>query len=134
MRGKRFAGQALTVSLHELPSLRESGRIDATGLAGAEILPGRPLAHPPGGPAGGAGLRHRDSLHAGNSLRRPGDGPCDRHDPVTGQTWGNYGRKFSPDGKSLAVFYRTGSNVALEGDPDPFDRPMTLEIWEIRNR
>jgi hypothetical protein len=52
--------------------------------------------------------------------------------PSPGQTWGNYGWKFSPDGKSLAVYYRTGSNASREGDPDPIDRPMTLELWEIQ--
>jgi hypothetical protein len=54
--------------------------------------------------------------------------------PSPGPTWGNYGWKFSPDGKSLAVHYRTGSNVSLLGDPDPSDRPMNLEIWEITPR
>ncbi len=134
VRGKRFAGQALTVSLHDLPSLRESGRIDATGLAGAEFSPdGRWLTLLVG---------RREVLASGTETRyvleiRFVDAATARviaTIPSPGQSWGNYGWKFSPDGKSLAVFYRTGSNVALEGDPDPFDRPMTLEIWEIRDR
>jgi hypothetical protein len=54
--------------------------------------------------------------------------------PSPGQSWGNHGWKFSPDGKSLAVSYRTGSNEFRPGEPDPSDRPMTLEIWELLPR
>jgi hypothetical protein len=51
-----------------------------------------------------------------------------------GRTWGNWGWTFSPDGKSLAVFYRTGSNVHQPGEPEPNDRPMNAEVWEIQPR
>jgi hypothetical protein len=54
--------------------------------------------------------------------------------PSPGQTWGNWGWMFSPDGASLAVYYRTGSNVHEPGEPEPTDRPMNVEVWELRPR
>jgi hypothetical protein len=51
--------------------------------------------------------------------------------PAPGQTWGNYGWRFSPDGNTLAVYYRTGTNAYRQGEPDPSDRPMTVDIWEL---
>jgi len=52
--------------------------------------------------------------------------------PSPGQTWGNYGWTSSPDGKSLAVHYRTGTNEQLPGEDDPLERPMQVDVWEIR--
>jgi hypothetical protein len=51
--------------------------------------------------------------------------------PSPGQTWGNFGWTLSPDGRSLAMYYRTGSNVYRPGEPDPSDRPMSVDVWEI---
>ena len=51
--------------------------------------------------------------------------------PSLGPTWGNLRWKFSPDGNSLAVYYHTGKNATMQGDPDPFDQPMNVEIWEL---
>jgi WD40 repeat protein len=134
VRGKRGAPGPLTVSLHDLPSLRESGRIEVAGLVGAGFSPdGRWLALVAG--------RH-EVLPTGTGTRYLRE--VRLVDPVTvrvvatipapEQIWGNPGWKFSPDGKSLAVYYRTGSNVSRPGEPDPSDRPMTLELWEIEPR
>jgi hypothetical protein len=134
VRGKRGAGVPLTMSRQQLPSLREVGRIEVAGLVGAgfspdgrwlALLAGRHQAVPPG-----TGTRYLQEIR----LVDPATARVVATVPSPGQTWGNYGWKFSPDGTFLAVDYRTGSNVSLLGDPDPFDRPMNLEVWEIQPR
>jgi hypothetical protein len=131
LHGERFKGVPLALSLHDLPSLRESGRIDATGLSGAGFSPdGRWLALLVGRNAAIApGQETRYVLEI--RLVDPATARVEATIASPGQTWGNYGWKFSPDGKSLAVYYRTGSNVSGPGDPDPSDRPMNLDIWEL---
>ncbi len=132
--GKRGSGAPLTVVLHELPSLHETGRFEVSGLSGAGFSPdGRWLAF----------LAGRNAVVQPGSETRwvweirlvdPATARLLVTVPSPGQTWGNYGWKFSPDGTSLAVYYRTGSNVSRPGDPDPSDRPMNLELWEIQPR
>ena len=132
--GSRYAAVlGLTVSLHDLPSLREGGRIEVAGrVVGAGFSPdgrwlallvGRHEAIPPG-------TESRYLLEL--ELVDPTTARVVATIPSPGQTWGNYGWKFSPDGSTVAVRYRTGSNVSRPGDPDPSDRPMSLELWEIR--
>ncbi|MEJ7637930.1 MAG: hypothetical protein WKF75_08105, partial [Singulisphaera sp.] len=134
VRGGRGTGNPRPVVLHELPSLREIGRLDVTGLDGAGFSPdGRWLAL----------LVWRNEVIPPGSERRPVM-EIQLLDPATarvlvtipspGPTWGNYGWRFTPDGNILAVYYRTGSNTSRPGDPDPSDRPMNVEIWEIPAR
>jgi hypothetical protein len=132
VHGRRGTGDPLTVSLHDLPSLRESGRIEVTGLVGAGFSPdghclallvGRHEAIPPG-------TESRYLLEL--ALVDPAAARVVATIPSPGPTWGNYGWKFSPDGSTVAVRYRTGSNVSRPGAPDPLERPMSLELWEIR--
>ena len=122
------------MAMHDLPSLREIGRVEADGLVGAGFSPdgrwlalqvGRQEELPPG-----LGTRYL----LGIRLLDPATARVMVTIPSPGGTWGNHGWKFSPDGKSLAVYYHTGSNVSRPGDPNPSDRPMTLEIWEIQPR
>jgi WD40 repeat protein len=132
--GKRWSGVPLTVVLHDLPSLGESGRFEVAGLMGADFSPdgrwlallvGRHEVVPPGSAAQWV-LEIR--------LLDPATARVLATIPSPGQTWGNYGWKFSPDGKYLAVDYRTGSNVSGPGEPDPSDRPMNLDLWELPPR
>lgn len=140
VRGKRGSGGPLTVSLHDLPSLRETGQYDLTGLVGAGFSPdGRWLAL--------MAFRH-ETITSGTKthsvvetrslleirLLDPATARVRATIPSPGHTWGNYGWKFSPDGKLLAVDYRTGSNAYRPGDPDPTDRPMNVDIWELPPR
>jgi hypothetical protein len=117
--------------MHELPSSREIGQVEAEGLLGAGFSPdGRWLA-----------------FLVGRNEERP-DGSGTRYvreirliDPATarvtvtisspGENWGNVGWKFSTDGKTLAVYHGTGSNVSRPGEPDPSDRPLIVELWKI---
>jgi hypothetical protein len=132
--GERFKRGALALALHDLPSLRETGRCEVDGLVGAGFSPdGRRLAllfgrheAQPGWPGTRYVLEIRllDPITARVLATIPSPGP----------TWGNYGWKFSPDGKSLAVRYPTGSNISGPGDPSPADHPMTLEIWDISQK
>lgn len=50
--------------------------------------------------------------------------------PLDRKTWGSCGWKHAPDGRSLAVIYRTGSNVVRAGEEDPSERPLTVEVWD----
>jgi len=131
VRGERNIGEPCTLTLYDLPSLRESGRFNITGLCGAEFSPdgrwlallvGRHQVIPPGSETRYVlEIRLLDPATARVLVTIPSPGP----------TWGNYGFKFSPDGNSLAIYYRTGSNISRLGDPDPAFRPMNVEIWEI---
>jgi hypothetical protein len=131
VQGDRNTVGPRAVVLHDLPSLRESGRFDVTGLSGAAFSPdGRWLAL----------LVGRSEVIPQSSETRsvleiqlldPATARVLVTIPSPGPTWGNYGWKFSPDGNTLAVYYRTGSNIYGPGDPDPSDRPMNVEIWEI---
>ena len=38
---------------------------------------------------------------------------------------------FSPDGKTLALWFRRGTNSYRDGDEEPFDRPQTVELWDV---
>jgi WD40 repeat protein len=132
--GERFKRGSLAVALHDLPSMRETGRIETDGLVGAGFSPdgrwlalmvGRHEVMPPGSPSRYVlEIRLLDSTTARVLATIPSPG----------ETWGNYGWKFTPDGKSLAIRYRTGSNVSKRGDPSPSDRPMTLELWDIMEK
>jgi WD40 repeat protein len=134
VRGERGRGVPLIVALRDLPSQRESSLVEVDGLVGAGFSPdGRWLAL----------LVGRNEVIIPSTEMRyalkiqlldPTTARVLVTIPSPGQTWGNYGWKFSPDGKSLAVYYRTGSNVQGPGDPDPSDRPMNLEIWELPPR
>jgi WD40 repeat protein len=72
--------------------------------------------------------------HWGIHLIDPATGTERATVPLFGDTWGNHGWTFSPDGNRLAVYYRTGSNVSGPGDPDPSDRPMTIDVWDLTPR
>jgi len=140
LRGKVGSGGPFTVSLHDLPSLHETGQYELTGLVGAGFSPdGRWLAlmayrHETmtSGPESRRVMETRSFLEI--RLLDPATARVPATIPSPGQTWGNYGWKFSPDGKSLAVDYRTGSNAYRPGDPDPLDRPMNVDIWELPPR
>jgi WD40 repeat protein len=120
-----------TVALLELPSLREVGRFDAPRLSQASFSPdGRWLAV----------MAYRsDRIPPGSetqtfleiSLHDPTTGRLLATIPSPGKTWGNPGWTTSHDGTKLAISYRTGNNHHSKGDPDPSDRPMTVELWDI---
>ena len=130
-RGERWVGRPSTLTFYNLPSLRETGHIDVEHLLGGEFSPdGRWLALLVGRndvvPSASRTrfrqeiqLLEADSAHVVAVI------------PTLGPTWGNYGWKFSPDGNSLAFYYHTGKNVMMQGDPNPFDQPMSVEIWEL---
>ena len=123
-----------TIVLHSLPDRRVLKQSTVNGLDRAEFSPdGRWLALLVGRHAeipGGQGTQYRMEIQ----MLDPATVRVLATVPSPGQTWGNYDFLFSPDGKSLAVFYRTGSNSYRPGDPDPGDRPMDVEVWEIRPR
>jgi WD40 repeat protein len=130
VQGERGGSNPRTVILRELPSLREAGRFDVAGLAGAGPSPdGRRLALLTGRYETPADAEARYVMEI--QLVDPSTAQMSATIPSPGQTWGNYAWKFSPDGKSLAVYYRTGSNLSRPGDPDPSDRPLNVEIWEL---
>lgn len=138
MRYATFSGadeqEKRTLVLHGLADRRELGQASVERLIEAGFSPdGRWLA-----------------LQVARLGKRP-DGPGKMYlmeiqllDPATalllatvpapGQIWGNQSWTFSPDGNSLAAWYGTGSNVRRAGDPDPLDRPLTVEIWELPPR
>jgi WD40 repeat protein len=121
-----------TLVVHSLPDRRVLGQSTVNGLDSAQFSPdGRWLALLIGRHAeipGGQGTQYRMEVQVFD----PTTARLLTTVPSPGQTWGNYGLTFSPDGKSLAVHYRTGSNIFREGEPDPSDRPMNVEVWEIR--
>jgi WD40 repeat protein len=120
-----------TIVLHSLPDRRVLGQSTVNGLDRAEFSPdGRWLALLVGRHAelpGGQGTQYRMEIQ----LLDPATARVLATVPSPGQTWGNHGLTFSADGRSLAVYYRTGSNVSRPGDPDPSDRPMNIEVWEV---
>ena len=132
VHGERGAPGSRTATLHELPSLREIGRLEVERPDGAEFSPdGRWLAV----------MAYRDE-----PLDEQVKTVCEvlLVDPATARVrcaiaarervWGNIGWRFSPDGDRLALYYRTGSNVFTEGEPDPSDRPMTVDVWDLPDR
>ncbi|AMV41001.1 WD40 repeat domain-containing protein [Planctomyces sp. SH-PL62] len=128
IQGESGGPDPRTVILRDLPSGRETGRLDVTGLMGARFSPdGRWLAL----------LTARQvAAHSIWQVRLvdPATARVHVEIPSTGPNWGNYGWTFSPDGMTLAVFYRTGSNSYRPGDPEPSDRPMNAEVWAIPPR
>ena len=122
-----------SVVLHDLPSSRETGRIEMAGLIGAAFSPdGRWLALLAGrDPVTPFGFETRYDLEL--RLLDPTSARVRVTNPSPGQTWGNSGWKFSPDGKYLAINYRTEIDDARPGDPNPSDI-MKLDIWEIPPR
>lgn len=129
--GEDGSGNPVALALRDLPSLRETARLEVSGLMGARFSPdGRWLAVL-------AGRREEAPPPEGTRfvleirLLEPATGRPALTVPSPGPSWGNYDWHFSPDGNSLAVYYRTGSNSSRQGEPDPTDRPMNVEIWEI---
>jgi WD40 repeat protein len=122
-----------TVSLHGLPSSRETGHIEMAGLIGAGFSPdGRWLALLLGrNPVTPPGWETRYDLEL--RLLDPTSARVRVTLPSPGQTWGTSGWKFSPDGKYLAVNYRTQIDDDRPGDPNP-SHIMKLDIWEIPTR
>ncbi len=120
-----------SVVLHDLPSSRESGHIEIPGLIGAGFSPdGRRLALLSGRNAAttpGSETRYVLEIR----LLDPTTARVLVTIPSPGETWGNYGWTFSPDGRYLAIHHRTGSNISRPGDAEPNERPMNLDIWEI---
>lgn len=133
VQGKRNGSDPRTIILRELPSMHETGRLAAIGLAGAEFSPdGRRLALLLGRYETPPDAKTRYVMEI--QLVDPKTAQVAATIPSPGQTWGNYGWKFSPDSKSLAVYYRTGSGSSRPGEPDPSARPMNVEIWELPSR
>ena len=134
VQGERHTGGPVAMGLHELASRREIRLFDVTGLEGARFSPdGRWLAllmgvyvTVPPDPA----PRFLREIH----LLDPATARGVTMLPSPGETWGNYDWIFSPDGNTLAVYYRTGSNAYRDGDPEPSDRPLNVEIWELPPR
>ena len=134
LQGQRYMGNPVLVVLHDLPSLRESGRIELNGFLGGRFSPdsrwlallvGRNEVIPPASES-----RYVQEIQ----LLDPTTARVSVTIPSPGQIWGSPAWKLSPDGKYLAVTYQTGSNVSRPGDPNPLDRPANLDIWEIPSR
>lgn len=131
VQGERQYLNLRTIVLRELSSRREIVRFNATRLGGAGPSPdGRWLA-----------------LQVRLPQKLPGS-DVDRDvaelrlvDSTTSRTvatihpqeqaWGGFQWKFSPDSKSLAIIYQTGDGTFQLGEPDPTERPMNVEIWEL---
>ncbi len=122
-----------TVVLHDLPSSRTSGPIEMPGLIGAGFSPdGRRLALLSGrNPVTPSGLETRYDLEL--RLLDPITARVRVTIPSPGQTWGDSGWKFSPDGEYLAIHYRTQIDDDRPGDPDP-PNITKVDIWEIPTR
>lgn len=133
VQGDREKSGPRTIILREFPTLREIGRFDVAGLDGAGPSPdGRWLA---------LHVRRHDlptnaEGHSAVEIRLadPAAARVTATIPSPDQIWGGFQWKFSPDGNSLAVTYRTGSNIYRPGEPSPSDRPMNVEIWELPRR
>jgi WD40 repeat protein len=129
-RGERGQGKPVVVTLYSLPAVEELDSLDVAMLVGGSFSPdGRWLAllvtrTEAFGPAGHT--RFVQEVHLVNTT-------AERilKIPSPGQTWGDFGWRFSPDGKLLAVSYRPGTNLVRRGEPEPNSRPMIVEVWEL---
>lgn len=129
--GKGGSSNPRRLIMFDLPARRRVFELEPSALVGAGFSPGggvlalltaRYMAE-----ADGAKARSQWEIH----LIDPATGAERATVPLSGETWGNHGWTFSPDGNRLAVYYRTGNNVQGPGDPDPSDRPMTVEVWDL---
>ncbi|WP_406694292.1 WD40 repeat domain-containing protein [Singulisphaera sp. Ch08] len=123
--GKRFSDDSLTLSLCDLPAMREIGRVDALGLKSAWYSPDGSWLF--------LLIRRNDVFEI--RVLDPTMTLVTATIPLRGHySSGTCGWNFSPDGKSLALYYRTGSNISRPGEPEPSDRPLNVEIWELPTR
>jgi hypothetical protein len=115
--------------LRSLTDRRELGRFTVAGLIDSGLSPdGRLLALWAG--------RQTESTpdHPGGYLQEfqvldSQTGTVVRAIPTPGSLWNAHWR-FSPDSRSLAVWYKKGKSA----DPDIFERPMTVDLWEVPGR
>ncbi len=134
VKGKRFARELLTVVLRELPSLRETGQLTMSGLDGAEFTPdGRWLALLTGRydtiPAAVISIHTQEMQFVDPATAR-----VTGMIPTRGPLWGNCNWKFSHDGKTVALSYVPENGAAQDEEPNPRERPVTVELWEIEPR
>jgi WD40 repeat protein len=155
LQGLNHQGAPCTIVLHDLPSLRECGRVALTGLIGARFSPdGRWLAvqvwrHEQ--PVPRTGLVAWLERQLPPALHRDEQAHSFRDllliDPATARVgatirppehiWPDPDWSFSTDGKTLAVSYVPGSNVYSPGssdDPEVNPRPTTVELWDVPPR
>jgi WD40 repeat protein len=148
MLGRTQSEPRCTLVIRDLPSLRASGRLDMTDLIQADFSPdGRWLLLSTARnvkPTQWTGIFRwlKDRIPA---LFPPDRGWQSIHeirllDPATARLratirppdpiWQDPHWMFSPDGKMLAVWYTNGTST----DPDIFDRPVTIELWDVLPR
>jgi hypothetical protein len=69
------------------------------------------------------------SLSQEFQLLDSGTGTVVRAIPTPGSLW-NARWRFSPDSRALAVWYKKGRST----DPNIFERPMTVDLWDVPGR
>jgi len=130
--GERGSGGSVIVSLHDLPSLRESSEFAVAGLVGTEFSPGgRWLALFIGRRAvfATANTPYLAEVRLFDLVKKS---PVMLTFSPRARAWGDYGWKFSPDGKLVAIHYRAASDVSGREVSDDVDRPITVELWKIQ--
>jgi hypothetical protein len=118
-----------SVFLRSLTDRRELGRFTVTGLIDNGLSPdGRSLALWAG--------RQTESTsdHPGGYVQEfqlldSRTGTVVRAIPTPGSLW-NARWRFSPEGRALAVWYKKGRST----DPNIFERPMTVDLWDVPGR
>lgn len=132
--GRAGSGDPRGLNIYELPACRLVFEMEVSGLDGASFSPD-------GGRLALLTVRDVPKAEGGEArsqweiqLIDPATGAERATVPLSGETWGNHGWKFSSDGNRLAVYYQTGSNLSVPGDPSPSDRPMTVEVWDLPRR
>ena len=131
---KRPSDRPVPLIFHDLPSRRETGRLLLSGPSSASFSPdSRWIAAQVVGNEGASPTSTGRWIQE-VALIDPATARLAAKFRIPGQSWGNFAWTFSPDGKSLAVTYRTEQRTPGPGDPDPGDEPVTVEDWDISSR
>lgn len=137
--GRRYAtlpearppGGPVALTFFDLPSRRESGRITLDGPQEVRFSPdgqwlaARVARRVASGPHNSGRDVEEIALVDPASARRVAT------ITPTQPARGRIGWEFAPDGRALAVWYRTEGAPTNPGEPDPNGRPKTVEVWDL---
>ena len=128
--GAASGSRTRSVVIHGLPDRQEIRRFDVSGLVHTNFSPdGRHFALLVYLPATDPKIRTA-RLALGLRILVTDTGREDLAITFPTPILPDPGWKFSPDGKSLAVWYNRGDSLVIN-DENPSDRPHTVEIWDL---